>query len=294
MVASYSAIAWGGENNLSMNLPLFVSRNGELVPAERACVPLRHPALLNAFGVYETVQVSQGVPFHLADHLSRMASSARQIELELPADPEIIGSWVPPLLTANGAPECLLKFLVYGPGEGYSPLCFVWPEVMPHYPERYYIDGADAITVVAERTLPVAKTLCTLVNFLARRRAQRAGVHEALFVDRAGHITEGSNSNFFVVREGILLTAPAATILSGVTRDVTVRLARQIGIQTREQTLPLAERESWEEAFITSTSRHLMPLTMLDGTPIGTGRVGPLTRRLMEAFEAHFRAEVSP
>jgi len=119
-------------------------------------------------------------------------------------------------------------------------------------------------------------------------------VHEALFVDRAGHITEGSNSNFFVVREGALLTAPAATVLSGVTREVTIRLARQIGIQVREQELPLAERKTWEEAFITSTSRHLMPLTMLDGQPVGTGRVGPLTRRLMDAFEVHFRAEVSP
>jgi len=112
-----------------MNLPLFVSRNGELVPAEGACVPLRQPALLNAFGVYETVQVSQGVPFHLADHLSRMAFSARQIELELPAGPETIGTWVSPLLAANGAPECLLKFLVLGPGEGY-----VYPGQLPGAP----------------------------------------------------------------------------------------------------------------------------------------------------------------
>ncbi|MCC7352307.1 MAG: aminotransferase class IV family protein [Anaerolineae bacterium] len=277
-----------------MNLPLFVSCNGELSPVGEAHVPIRHPALLAAFGVYETVQVSQDVPFHLAEHLNRMAFSARQIELELPAEPETIGTWVPPLLAANGAPECLLKFLVYGPGEGYPPLCFLWPEAMPRYPEHYYTGGADAITVAAERTLPTAKTLCTLVNFLARRQARRAGVHEALLLNNAGRVTEGSNSNFFVVREGVLLTAPAASVLSGVTRDLTLRLARQAGIQTGEQELPLAERGTWEEAFITSTSRHIMPLAVLDGKPIGTGRVGPLTRRLMDAFVAHFREEVSP
>lgn len=275
-----------------MSLPLFVSRNGEIIPADDACIPLRHPALVHAFGVYETVQVAAGVAFHLHDHLNRLASSARQIDLELPAAPEAMAAWVPPLLAANGVEECLLKILAYGPDAGYKPLCFLWPEAMPRYPDRLYTIGADAITVRAERTLPTAKTLCTLANFLARRQAQRAGVHEALLVDRAGCITEGSNSNFFVVREGVLLTAPAASVLSGVTRDITLHLAREADIPVAERALPLAERDTWQEAFITSTSRHIMPLTRLDGRPIGQGQVGPLTRRLMALFAAYFQAVV--
>ncbi len=275
-----------------MSLPLFVSRNGEIISAAEAHLPLRHPALVHAFGVYETVQVAAGVAFYLHDHLSRMAASARQIDLELPATPEAMAAWVPPLLAANGTGDCLLKMLAYGPDGGYEPLCFLWPEAMPHYPDRLYAAGADAITVIAERTLPTAKTLCTLVNFLARRQAQRAGVHEALLVDRNGHVTEGSNSNLFVVRAGVLLTAPAASVLSGVTREITLRLARQAGIPTEERALPLAERETWQEAFITSTSRHIMPLTRLDGQPIGRGEVGPLTRHLIGLFADHFRAVI--
>jgi branched-subunit amino acid aminotransferase/4-amino-4-deoxychorismate lyase len=276
-----------------VNLPTFISCNGELIPTADVRVPLSNPALLNAFGVYETVQVSRGVAFHLQDHLGRMDSSARQIELALPAAPEAIAGWVPPLLQAHNVTECLLKFLVYGPGAGHEPLCFIWPEVLPRFPERFYIEGADAITVAAERALPTAKTLSTLVNFLARRRAQGVGVHEALLVDRAGRVTEGSNSNFFAVRDDVLLTAPAATVLSGVTRDLTLRLARQAGIHAEECDLPLAGRAAWQEAFITSTSRHIMPLARLDGEPIGDGLVGPLTRRLMDAFEAYFRAAVA-
>jgi branched-subunit amino acid aminotransferase/4-amino-4-deoxychorismate lyase len=100
-------------------------------------------------------------------------------------------------------------------------------------------------------------------------------------------LTEGSNSNLFVVMEGVVLTPPAQIVLSGVTRDTIIALALANGIPLRESPLPTASLSRWDECFITSTSRHAMPVTVVDGVPVGTGTVGPVTRRLMSLFEAY-------
>ena len=124
---------------------------------------------------------------------------------------------------------------------------------------------------------------------MAQRRARSAGIHEA-FLHHDGCLTEGSNSNLFAVMNGVVLTAPDHEVLPGVTRDVLMALARRAGIHVREILLPLDEIGCWDECFITSTSRHVMPVTQIDGRPVGDGKVGPLTKRLRELFEANIDA----
>ncbi len=155
------------------------------------------------------------------------------------------------------------------------------------YPAAFYAHGAPAITFEGQRFLPEAKSLNTLVSFLSRRRAHAIGAHEGL-LHHDGYFTEGSNSNLFAVIDGVVLTPPAGQVLAGVTRDVLISLAAQNGIVLQETRLAVCEQSNWAECFITSSSRHIMPVTTIDGRPVGDGRVGPLTRRLMTLFEAYF------
>jgi D-alanine transaminase len=102
-------------------------------------------------------------------------------------------------------------------------------------------------------------------------------------------ITEGASSNFFVVQEGRLVTAPEEMVLPGVTRALVLDMARKSSLPSEERRVYLSEQKAWDEAFITSTSRKVLPVTRVDGEPVGEGRVGPLTRRLMEVFDLHDR-----
>ncbi len=275
-----------------MPLPLFVSRNGELIPPAEARISIFNPALSGSYGVYESFQIVHGVPFAESEHLQRLAHSAAMIDLALPADLATFRAWIAGLLSANEAVECALRIFVLGPENGGETAAYIWPQPAPTYPAAFYSEGATAITFEGQRSLPQAKTLNTLVSFLAQRNARAAGVHEGLLY-HDGHLTEGSNSNLFSVIDDTLLTAPAQQVLSGVARDMVFRVAGQHDIPLRETDLALSDMPRWHECFITSTSRHVMPITAIDGRPVGDGRVGPHSRRLMALFEDYFRQMIA-
>jgi len=269
-----------------------VSCNGEWLPLGKAQVPVFAPALLHAFGVYESIQVIGGVPFHLTAHLRRLERSARFIELPLPAPLAKMATWVRAFLAQQPHGDHLLRIVVTGPSEVEGSLCWLRMEPLPQYPPRYWTLGADAITFPAVRPLPQAKTLNTLTNYLAQRAAHQAGCHEGLLV-HDGKVWEGSSSNLFVVQNDVLLTPPGSDVLSGETRECVLALAAELGVAACEATLSLTDRSRWTEAFLTSTSRHVLPLTKIDRAPVGTGQIGPVTRRLHDAFEAYFRRELA-
>jgi branched-subunit amino acid aminotransferase/4-amino-4-deoxychorismate lyase len=273
-----------------MRLPTYVLRNGALVLPAQASIAVFSPAIYGAFGVYESMQVANGIVFARDMHLQRLARSAEIMGLRLPADLATFRRWIAEVLEANAATDCTLRLFVVGGGDGDEAAAFIWPQPPTSFPVTYYTDGVAVITVEGERYLPQAKSLNTLVTFLARRRAQEQGVHEAL-LHHAGYLTEGSNSNLFAVIDGRVLTPPSEQVLAGVTRDLLVSLSQGQECAICEAPLALADSSFWSECFITSTSRHVMPVTTLDGRPVGDGRVGSLTRRLAAIFEGYFRGQ---
>jgi len=273
-----------------MSSPAHVSRNGILLPPEDACISVFNPALYGSYGVYESMQVTGGVVFELDTHLHRLAQSASIIELPLPANLPAIRTWIENVVAAQDSPACTIRLFIVGPDNGGEPVVFIWAQSPATYPDSYHADGVSVITFEGRRYLPQAKSLNTLVSFMAQRHARGAGVHEAL-LHHDGCITEGSNSNLFVVIEGEVRTPPASEVLSGVTRDIVIELARQHAIPLREEHISLAGVAEWDECFITSTSRHIMPVTQVDAHAIGRGRPGPLTRRLAPLFDAYFTAQ---
>ena len=266
--------------------------NGRIRPASQAKVSLFSPALFYSFGVYESVEVADSVPFHLRDHLSRLAESAEMIELHLPYSLYDMASWVSQLISENGKDDCLLRIVALGATQAEDKaLVAILPQPLPRYPDTYYWNGAAAITFEGCRPLPACKSLNTLVNYLARRQALRAGVHEAI-LRTGGEITEGSRSNIFAVRRGEIHTPPADRVLSGITRDAVIRLALEAGYRVSEVPLSLRDLSQFGEFFITSTSMHVMPIVRIGSALVGEGQVGPVTLDLMDRFERYHRQYV--
>ncbi len=275
-----------------MFLPVYISRNGMLVPPAQASVAITNPAIYGAYGVYESMQVHGGAIFAVKDHLRRLERSAQLLDLPLPADLPTIETWCRKIITANGAPECTLRLTIIGPEEGDASTAYVWPQAPTVFPRSYYAEGAPVVTFEGKRFMPEAKSLNTLVSFMARRSARAQGAHEGLLY-HDGCLTEGSTSNLFAVHDGVLITPPGYQVLAGVTRDLVLGLAERAGMQTAETPLALTALPQWRECFITSTSRHVMPVTTIDRQPVGDGRVGPVTRRLMKLFEERFAREMN-
>jgi len=274
-----------------MSLPIYVSRNGTLIRPAQASISVFNPALYGAYGVYESMEVVHGVAFEQEAHLLRLARSATFLELTLPADLTTFERWIAEVLAANAVPDCTLRVFVVGAEAGRGATAFMWPQPTIVYPSALFTHGAGAITFEGRRFLPEAKSLNTLVSYLSRRQARAAGAHEALLY-HAGYLTEGSNSNLFAIMDGVVFTPPAEDVLSGVTRDIVITLAAQNNIELREAPLALADVSRWTECFITSSSRHIMPVSVIDDRPVGNGRVGSLTNRLMELFEVYFSQSV--
>ncbi len=269
----------------------WISRNGVLIDPHRACVHVQNPAVTSALGVYETLQVVKGRIFRLLDHLERLARSARAIDLPLPASLEEMAQWAKRLVEVAHAQESTLRIIALNSDPYMGPTVYMMLLPPVYYPRELYEYGASAVTFEGERPLPTAKTVNTLVNFLARRKARALGAHEGLLVARDG-IREGATSNIFAVINGALVTPPDHLVIAGVTRDIVIRLAQARGYRLIFRPLPVSSIPHWQEAFLTSTSRHVMPLTRVDDKPINGGHVGPVTRDLMQAFARVFQEEI--
>jgi len=278
---------------MNTKIPKFVCRNGEIIPSDEATVSVFNPAVFSAFGVYETLLVWDDVIFHPAEHLNRLWRSAIAIGLPFPWGAEEIVVWLSQVKEANEFHRGRLKVIVIGPPPGEdSPLCFSWPWPEMEIPERAYEAGVSTITFKATRFMPQAKTMNTLPNLMAKNAARASNAHEALLVNFREEITEGATSNFFAVREGKLLHAPESEILSGVTMSLVLEMAKRLGIPVEETPLPADQIESWDETFITSTSRKVLPVTSINGKSIGDGKVGEITRELMAEFDREFEAYI--
>ncbi|GAB4414385.1 MAG: branched-chain-amino-acid transaminase [Anaerolineae bacterium] len=266
----------------------FAIVNGQLMPLEQAQISLFNKAYFSSFGVYESIKVDQGRPFYLEEHLHRLHKSAAMLDLELAVDTPTLARWFERLAQVEPQATWSLKILVIGTADaGTAPIIGMQADPLATYAPVFYETGAAAVLYEGQRALPRCKSLNTLVNYLARRAATRAGAVEGL-LHHQGHLTEGARSNLFVVRDGQLLTPPESDVLSGITRDIILHLMQETAHPVIEAPLPI-DLSLYEEVFISSTSMHVLPITQIDGRPIGSGQIGPITRLAMERFNQHYR-----
>jgi branched-chain amino acid aminotransferase len=294
-------------------MPTVVNLDGVLLPPGQAKVSIFDRGFLYGDSVYEVIRTYGIRPFEEEAHLARLRHSADRIGLAPKWDAERTAAEIARTLEAaqggdapdpaaapwNMGERYVRVVMTRGAGEigldpalAVDPVALVLVQSLSGPPASAYRDGVAAAIVGVRRASPAAidpsaKTGAHLPNVLAVREARAAGAHEALLLDGAGYVTEGSSSNVFVVSGGAVRTPPlGAGILEGVTRGVVLRLARGAGVPSEEVPLRPEDLEGADEVFITSTVREIVPVTRLGSHPVGAGRPGPVTRRLHAAFRA--------
>jgi branched-chain amino acid aminotransferase len=284
-------------------MPSFASVNGEISPADQARVSVLDTGFVFGDGVYETLRTYSGRPFLLDRHLARLRASAARLGFEVPRSDESLSREIDLVLSRAGNPESYIRLIVTrGTGDmSYrfervkGPTIAIVVKPFEPLPDRYYAEGVPVIISSIRRNHPRALDpaikSCNLLNsVLSVREAQAAGAIEPILLNDAGDVAEGASSNVFIVKDGTALTPPlAAGILAGVTRALILEMAAELGVAAREETLRAADLLSADEAFLTSTVREALPITSIDGKPVGSGRPGPITQRILQGFREYAR-----
>lgn len=280
--------------------------NGELVPATKASVSAFDRGFRDGEGVFETFRAYGDHVFRLEAHLDRARRGAEELGFDAgshDALAEAVTSTARSNLDAHGGRDSAMRLTVSpgcidpaSPFPG-APLPGPTVVVTSHelaIPAAMHRDGVQAISVPFARELPHVKSVSYLVAVTARRRAREAGAEEALLTDAAGDVLEGTSTNVFAVIGDRLVTPPLdAGLLAGVTRAVVVEVADRLGVPVDERPLPLDALLGADEAFLTATTREVIPLVTVDGATIGRGRPGRVTQRLHTAYREEVERERS-
>jgi branched-chain amino acid aminotransferase len=269
--------------------------DGELVPVARATVSVYDRGFRSGEGVFETLRAYGDHVFRLDAHLRRAEAGASELGFSL-GDADAVADAVRRTATANlatlGGRDSALRLTVSAgsidPTSDFPGRAVPGPTVAvtSHpLPPPTWADGIRAVAVPLARELPHVKAVSYLVAVTAKRRARAVGADEALLTDTEGHVLEGASTNVFALVHGRLVTPPLdAGLLAGVTRSVVLEVAGRVPVEVEERPLPLAELLAAEEAFVTSTTRELVPLTAVGDEPIADGRPGPTTVALQRAY----------
>jgi len=254
--------------------------------------------LLYGDGVFEGIRVYNGRIFQAEAHLRRLFASARAIRLTIPSTPEQLLAAIEQTYKTNGFSDCYIRLIVTR-GTGYlglsptrcsNPSIIIISDTIALYPPEMYQKGMAVITASVTRTHPNAlspriKSLNYLNNILAKIEAIDAGVPEAIMLNHEGNVAECTGDNIFIVRNGVVQTPTTADgILEGITRQVIIDLCGRMKIPCVEKTLERQDLYVADECFLTGTAAEVVPVTTIDGRPIGQGVPGPITRQLHDAF----------
>jgi len=276
-----------------MTVPETAFLNGRFLPLAEATVSIEDRGFQFGDGVYEVIRTYRGRPFKLDAHLARLDRSAQAIDLRQPYPFERWVEYVTEGLRLGDFPETKIYVQIT---RGTAPRDHAYapdlqPTVLMTFRELQPLNAIVQSTGVAAMTMKDIrwgrcdiKSINLLANVLARQQAKKRGVFESILV-RDGQVTEGAVSNVFIVQDGKLITAPeGGWILSGVTRQVVLELARHEGLTVQERYCSDQELLGATEVFLTGTTVEVLGVVHIDGKQIGTGQPGPLTRSLAKRF----------
>ena len=286
--------------------------SGTLVPWDDAKVHIGSHVIHYGSAVFEGVRCYKtpkgSAVFRLDAHTERLFNSAKIYWMEPRWSPEEINSAILETIAANRLEACYIRPVLYrGAGQlGVNPLgspveasIMVW-DWGKYLGQEALEQGVDVCvsswTRMAPNTIPaMAKSAANYMNSqLIKVEAVKGGFAEGIALDDQGYVSEGSGENVFLVHEGQLLTpAVSSSILPGITRNSILRLAEEMGIPTRRESIPRGFLYTCDEAFFTGTAVEVTPIRSVDRIPVGEGKPGPITRRLMQEYLALTRGEVA-
>lgn len=279
-----------------MGLKIYV--DGEFVDQEQAKVSVFDHGLLYGDGIFEGIRAYHGRVFKLKEHLVRLYESAKSILLEMPINIEEMEEVVKETLRQNDLRDAYIRLVVTrGKGDlGLDPrncdkasvICIA--ASINLFSKELYEKGLEVVTVATRRNVseavnPRIKSLNYLNNIFAKIEANQAGTIEAIMLNSDGYVCEGTADNIFLIKNGVLITPPTYLgILEGVTRNTVMEIARQKGIEVKEQAFTRHDVYIADELFLTGTAAELIPVIKVDGRVIGTGVPGAMFNGLLQGF----------
>jgi len=277
--------------------------NGSLVDWADAKIHIASHVIHYGSGVFEGARcydTTRGPAcFRLDAHMRRLLDSARIYRMDVPYDQQTLTDAVIDLIQVNTFRACYIRPLVY---RGYDTLgvhgaaCPVdvaillweWPA---YFTKEAIEEGIDVKISTWARNAPnttpaMAKSVANYANAqLIKMEAVVDGYAEAIALDTYGNLSEGSGQNLFIVRDGVITTPPIGnSVLSGITRDCVIALARDLGFEVREQTLPREMLYLADEVFFVGTAVEVTPIRSVDRITVGRGRRGPMTEAIQQRF----------
>ena len=280
----------------------FASVDGVITPAPEARVSVLDNGFTFGDAVYETLRTYGGRPFHLDRHLHRLRASAGRLRIATGEDAAFVRRLEALLERADNVESYIRIIVSRGVGEisyrfdrVHGPTVVMVVKPYEPLPETCYTAGVPVVLSSFRRNSPRAldpaiKSCNLLNNVLAVQEAQDKGAMEPILLNDTGEVAEGAGSNVFHVEGGTVFTPPLeAGILPGVTRAVVLELCSALGVPFAEEPVAVKDLLSADEAFLTSTLKEVVPVASVDGRPVGTGRPGPLTLRLLAAYREYAR-----
>ena len=272
--------------------------NGKFFDENEATVSVFDHGLLYGDGIFEGIRLYNGCVFRLDEHLKRLEDSAKAILLDMPWSRKEISDATCESCRVNGLKNGYIRLVVTrGKGSlGLSPKTCRDPQLIiiadkiSLYPQEVYDNGLKLITVPTRRNHaaalpPMIKSLNYLNNIMAKMEAQHLGYDEAILLNDQGFVAECTGDNIFMVHSGVLYTPTVQSDnLSGITRKAVLDTAKELGIPTKECQLTRYDFWTADESFLTGTAAELVAVTEIDARKIGSGKPGPVTQKILEAY----------
>jgi branched-chain amino acid aminotransferase len=277
-----------------------VNVNGRITADRDAVVPVFDHGFLYGEGIYETLRTYHGRLFLYDRHVRRLRNSARLIDLPIPFTDDELAAHIADTIAAtnlDGADAYVRVLVTRGVGEltydlkaTPKPSWVIIVKRLPSLAAEIYRQGVKVVLVDVVRNHPqsvnpMIKSNNLMNSALAAQQALKRGGFEAVMRNYRGELTECTQSNLFVVKNGVALTPPLESgLLPGITREFVFEVGRAAGIDVREQVLRDEDLFAADEAFLTSTTREIVPITVVDEHKLGDGTPGAITLTLLKAF----------
>src|SRR5262245_52214346 len=282
--------------------------DGKFYDQQHAKVSVFDHGLLYGDGIFEGIRAYNRRVFRLREHIDRLFYSAKAILLRIPLSHADVMEAVVDTCRQNKLRDGYIRLIVtrgagtlgLSPNRCKSPCVIIIADKIQLYPPELYERGMAIVTVPTTRNLhnalnPAIKSLNYLNNILAKIEANNAGVEEAIMLNSEGFVAECTGDNVFIVRGSQLLTPPlSAGALYGITRGVVMELAREDGLHVAEPNLTRYDLFNANECFLTGTGAELIPVVRIDGRVVGSGKPGPVTRKLVEQYHALTKSSGEP
>ncbi len=271
--------------------------NGKFVPKNEAFISVADLSVIRGYGIFDFFRTYNKKPFYMKEHLKRFLLSAEEIGMDLPWTMQELENLVYETLKRNDCKEYNIRIIATG-GEtednilpSGKPGIIIIVSEYKNPPEHFYTKGIKLALARQGRFYTSAKTLDYMSAVIAIRKAREIGAAEAIYIDDNDNVLEGTTSNIFAFIDKNRLVTPKNGILYGITREVTIKLAKQ-HFNVLLQDIKLKELLKADEVFITSSTKEIAPVTNINGNIIGAGKPGENTKKLMRIFSEHTK-EVS-